>query len=281
MKTIDKSKVLIGSDFEMFLQDKTGKFISAIPFNSGTKEHPEKLKDYPGCCIQRDGVLEECNLPPVGLNECDSFWANIQIVKNYIYDKFATREGLKLVCCPTALFTEDQLDNEEAKRIGCSADYNAWMDGEMNDKPCFDDTGLRSCGFHIHFSYPDADINTSINLMKLFDLFLTVPFVLLDKDKERRKLYGKAGAFRLCSWENDRGFEARTLSNVGLRNKETIDYLFHQLNAMFDYYNEFGINEVNKSSYDIITAINESNEQLAGEVCERHNILLLLEKELI
>lgn len=277
---INKSKVLIGSDFEMFLRNKENKFISAIPFNTGTKQHPEKLKDYPGCCIQRDGVLEECNLPPVSLDEADAFWSNIQIVKNYIYSKFATQQGLELVCCPTAKFTEDQLEDEEARQIGCSADYNAWKDGEVNDKPSFDDTGLRSCGMHIHISYDDASINTSIDLMKLFDLFLTIPFVTIDKDKERRKLYGKAGAFRLCNWSEVMGFEARTLSNVGLRNEDTVLYIFHQLNAMFDYYNEHSMTQVNESAFDIINAINESNEELAGQICKKFNILVLLEKEI-
>lgn len=276
---IDKTSVLIGSDFEMFLQDKTGKFISAIPFNTGTKENPEPIKGYPGCCIQRDGVLEECNVPPVSLDQSGNFWDNIEIVKNYVYEKFANKEGLKLICCPTAILSADQLNNEEARKIGCSADYNAWKDGEMNEKPNFDDTGLRSAGFHLHFSYPDASVDTSINLMKLFDLFLTIPFVILDKDKERRKLYGRAGAFRLCNWGEVMGFEARTLSNVALQSKSTIDYVFNQLNLLFDYYNEFGMKEINENSYDIITAINESNVELAGEICKRFNILLLLEKE--
>lgn len=55
---IDKSKVLVGSDFEMFIQNESGKIISAIPFVRGTKDKPEKTsKD--GCCTQHDGVLAE------------------------------------------------------------------------------------------------------------------------------------------------------------------------------------------------------------------------------
>lgn len=55
---INKETVLIGSDFEMFLTDKNGKFISAIPFNSGTKKFPEKLPKS-GCCLQYDNVTQE------------------------------------------------------------------------------------------------------------------------------------------------------------------------------------------------------------------------------
>jgi hypothetical protein len=276
MKTIDKSKVLVGSDFEMFLQNSEGKIISAIPFNSGTKENPEKIEGYPGCCIQRDGILQECNVPPVRLDESDNFIENIKLVKEYIYNKFAHKYDLKLVCCPTACLEEDQLKHDEARQIGCSADYNAWKDGEVNEKPSYDDSGLRCCGMHFHLSYPDADVDTSIDLMKLFDLFLTVPFVLLDKDKDRRKLYGKAGSFRLCNWGEVGGFEARTLSNYVLSDYELIEYVFNQLNEMFNYYNTHSMDEVNEVADDIIKAINESNEELAGIICEKFGILLLL-----
>lgn len=276
---IDKSKVLIGSDFEMFLKDKNGKFISAIPFNKGTKEIPEKIKGNPGCCIQRDGVLQECNVPPVSLDQGSIFWDNLEIVRNYIYGKFADKQGLDLVCCPTAEFEGDQLLDDEASQIGCSPDYNAWLDGEMNEKPCKFASNLRSCGFHIHMSYPDADANTSIKLMKLFDLFLTIPFIIYDKDIKRRELYGKAGSFRLVEWESARGFEARTLSNFALNDKNLIEYVFNQLNLLFDYFNENDMTEVDKSAGDIVTAINESNEELAGKLCQKFGILLLMENK--
>jgi Phage phiEco32-like COOH.NH2 ligase-type 2 len=277
---INKSKVLIGSDFEMFLQNKEGKFISAIPFNKGTKANPEKIKDHKGCCIQHDGVLQECNVPPVMLNEGTRFWENINTVKDYINSKFAKKENLELVCCPTAEFEEDQLQDDEAKAIGCSADYNAWLDGQMNEKPCSFPSGIRSCGMHWHLSYPEASIDTSINLMKLFDLFLTIPFVIFDKDTKRRELYGKAGSFRLCEWGEARGFEARTLSNFALNSKDLIDYVFNQLNQMFDYFNENNMDKVNEFSNEIIDAINNSDVELAGSICEKFGILLLMEKEL-
>lgn len=278
---INKNKILIGSDFEMFLQDENGKIISAIPFNKGTKEHPEKIKGHPGCCIQRDGILQECNVPPVKIDQPDVFWANIELVKDYIQNSFAKSKGLKLVCCPTAILEPDQLQDDEAKLIGCSVDYNAWKDGEVNDKPSFDDTGLRSAGFHIHISYPEASIDDSILLMKLFDIFLTVPFVLIDKDKERRKLYGKAGSFRLCSWGDAAGFEARTLSNKAMESSESIDYVFHQLNAMIDYFNDGDRSKIDYFSYDIITAINNSDEELASMLCQELNILLPIQKQLV
>lgn len=275
---IDKNKILVGSDFEMFLVDKkSGKVMSAIPFNTGTKQNPEKLK-IPGCCIQRDGVLQECNVPPVRLDESKIFWENCEVVKDYIYEKFAKKAGLEILCCPSATLTEDQLDSEEAKAFGCDPDYNAWLDGEMNEKNIPDGETLRSCGGHIHLSYPGANVETSINLMKVFDMFLTVPFTLIDTDKDRRKLYGKAGAFRLQNWGDSEGFEARTLSNKWIEDADLVDYVFNQLNAMFDHYNEYGTSKVDEFANEIIKAINDSDSETAQKLCEEFGILFILDK---
>ena len=37
-------------------------------------------------------------------------------------------------------------------------------------------------------------------MVKLLDIFLGIPSVIIDPDKKRRKLYGKAGAFRLTKY---------------------------------------------------------------------------------
>jgi hypothetical protein len=272
MNKIDKSLVQVGSDFEMFLIDKNGDFISAIPFNPGTKSSPQKLSKE-GCCIQRDGVLQECNVPPVLLNQADLFAKNVEFVKNFIVENVCKEKGLELVCCPSATFKEDQLQDIEATTFGCDPDYNAWLDGDINEKPNpTDNKGLRSCGGHIHLSYSEADLFTSMNLMKLFDLFLTVPFIIIDEDTERRKLYGKAGAFRLQNWGDVQGFEARTLSNFWIKDSALIKYVFQQLDKMFDYYNEHGISEVDKDSLKIINAINDQNVELVYELLEKYKI---------
>lgn len=269
--SINKSKVQIGSDFEMFLIDEEGKFISAIPFNDGTKSNPEKLSKK-GCCIQRDGVLQECNVPPVKLDEDEIFIDNVEFVKNYIKQNICIPKELILVCCPSANFEEDQLNNLEAVTFGCDPDFDAWKGGEVNEKPISDNLSLRSCGGHIHISYEEADIDTSIELMKAFDTFLTVPFILFDKDSERRKLYGKAGAFRLQNWGEVSGFEARTLSNFWLSSSNRIRYVFNQLDMMFDYFNEHGTVEINKDADMIVAAINTNNHNLALEICHKYKI---------
>lgn len=145
---INKDSVLIGSDFEMFLMDENGKVISAIPFIDAGKRFPEQTQRH-GCCIQHDGILAECNVPPVKLDEHASFWENIQYVKGYIEGKFAKEQGLILVCCPSSEIDEDQLQHPEALESGCSPSFNAWLDGEMNESCGFDGSRLRTCGKNV------------------------------------------------------------------------------------------------------------------------------------
>lgn len=277
---VNKETVLIGSDFELFLTNDEGKFISAIPFNSGTKKFPEQLPRK-GCCLQYDGVLQECNVPPVKLDGSQEFLENLEYIKSYILSKYAKEEKLKITCCPSAEFTEDQLEHPEAKVAGCSPSYNAWLDGEMNPSCNLLDTNLRVCGGHLHFSFEGADVNNSIDLMKVFDTFVTIPCLFLDSDERRRQLYGKAGEMRLCEWSESRGFEARTLSNFWVEDREYVEYIFNQINQMFDYYNEHGMDKINEMSIDIVEAINSSNKELAGKICDEFGILVLIkEKEL-
>lgn len=272
--SVNKSTVRIGSDFEMFLMDKNGKVISAIPFIQGTKHKPQQLSKK-GCCIQHDGVLSECNVPEVSLDEADVFSDNIEFVTDFIYDSFARKEGLRLMCCPSAEVEEDQLQDDEARAFGCDPSYSAWDDGNIIEKNFPEGIKLRSCGGHIHISYEGANVDTSLELMRAFDLFVTVPFVLLDEDTRRRELYGKAGEFRLQQYgDNTYGFEARTLSNIWVNSRELVEFVFNQLNNMFDFYNENGIASIDAEKENIVKAINEGNKELANKLCDKFNILL-------
>lgn len=61
-------------------------------------------------------------------------------------------------------------------------------------------SSLRSGGFHIHIGYPDNNIDTSLTMLRYVDAIVGLASILYDTDVERRKLYGKAGCFRLTSY---------------------------------------------------------------------------------
>lgn len=114
-----------------------------------------------------------------------------------------------------------ELSDEEVKKLskkslelGCAPSLNAYgrqevkVDGSIYRK--------RSAAGHIHFGIGKNVIPKPDEAVRTLDLVLGVPCVLLDRDPhaaERRKLYGKAGEYRLPV----HGLEYRTLSNFWLR----------------------------------------------------------------
>lgn len=95
-------------------------------------------------------------------------------------------------------------------------DYNVYTE-KKNKKPNAKDQNLRSAGFHIHVGYDHPTVPASLRMVKLLDIFLGIPSVIIDPDKKRRELYGKAGSFRLTKY----GFEYRALSSY-MMSKDSI-----------------------------------------------------------
>lgn len=86
------------------------------------------------------------------------------------------------------------------------------------------------------------------------DLHLGVPSLVLDKDTERRKLYGKAGAFRPKPY----GVEYRTLSNFWIWSEENIKWAWDQTNKAIQFVQDK--HKIPPSiQKDIQLAINDNN----------------------
>lgn len=120
--------------------------------------------------------------------------------------------------------------------------------------------------FHIHLGYQNPDVETSLLLIKYLDAYLGVPSVLLDGDTNRRSLYGKAGAFRLC----DYGLEYRTLSSYFLRTKTTLTFVWDGIQRAI---NAFEHGYILPPADNIQDAINNSNINEARKLIEDYNLL--------
>ena len=68
-------------------------------------------------------------------------------------------------------------------------------------------------------------------MVKLLDIFLGIPSVIIDPDKKRRELYGRAGAFRLTKY----GFEYRTLSSYMMSKDSILDLICELLIHALEY----------------------------------------------
>ena len=201
--------VTIGADPELFIIDtsKDNKVISSVGMIPGEKGAPWKKEEWPeGYGIEIDNILGEFNIPPVKTKE--DFIKSMNFMKSEIR-KFVknVNPNYDILCVASKMVDDDQLQTPEAKLFGCSVDYNVYTENE-NPKPDGESTNLRSAGCHIHVGYFMPNVEESLSLIRYMDIFLGLASVLLDPDRKRRSLYGKAGCFRLCPY----GFEYRVLS---------------------------------------------------------------------
>jgi hypothetical protein len=252
--------ITIGADPELFIYNtKTQKVVSSIGIIPGEKDNAYTKGMPEGHGLQIDNILGEFNVPPVSIDDNNGFVENIEYAKDFIR-KFVKKKNkdLDILCKASMYVDEDQLQSEEARMFGCSADYNAYT-MMQNEAPKGNETNLRTTGCHIHVGYQNPNTETSLQIVKYMDAFLGLASVLIDPDTERRKLYGKAGCFRLC----DYGVEYRVLSGFFIESEEIINTTFKLVQASLKAYNcSWSI----PSSKNTIKAINNVDKELAGSL---------------
>lgn len=254
------SPVLIGADPELFLQDYSGKFVSAIGKFGGTKEEPRKLGPSEGMMVQEDNVAVEFNIAPS--KDLDVFRAQIHEALRLIEEE-ARHMKLRLHIVPSARFPAPELDHPKARRFGCDPDFNVWFMRE-NPPPRSKDKSLRSSGGHVHIAY-DKD---RIGLGRACDLFAGVVSVLFDDDKGRRQLYGRAGAIR----EKPYGIEYRTLSNFWIKSPELTDMVFSQIVQAVEFVDS-GKEIPTDDARKIVYTINKSEKKYIPELTEKYGLM--------
>lgn len=146
----------------------------------------------------------------------------------------------------------------------CEADYNAYT-FEPN-RVGRENPLMRTTGMHVHVGYDDHYFDKSIEIIKAMDLFLGVPSVLLDPDTERRRMYGKAGAYRI---KPAYGLEYRVLSSFFMSDVKFIEWIYDATQQAIDFVNYGGIIS---NDYDIIDTINNSKKDKALEIIEDYNM---------
>jgi len=253
--------IKVGADPEMFLWSNTyHKFVPVCGLVGGTKDNPLAITDE-GHALQEDNVAVEFCIPPC-TNSYD-FIRHITFVKDYINNTVLAPMDLVAKCVASARFTDEDLQNPQAQLFGCDPDYNAWTSEE--NKVDKNDPLLRTAAGHIHVGYDSPNSDISISIVQAMDLFLGLPSVLLDTDTERRKMYGKAGAFRFKKY----GVEYRVLGNFWLDTEYLIEWAFDSTMKAIEFVKSGGIIT---NSPDIIEAINSCNKELALEILDDYNI---------
>jgi len=203
-------EILIGADPELFMKDKAGNLVSAWNAIPGTKKAPHKVERG---AVQVDGMALEFNIEPA-FNEA-TFIENINHVMKQMKDMIPH----EFFIAPVAHFGTEYIKSqpEEALELGCDPDFNGWTMG-VNPRPD-GDRPFRTASGHVHVGWDkDRDLGNPTYfyeagaVARQLDFYLGLPSLMVDADKTRRELYGKAGAFRMKPY----GVEYRVLSNFWL-----------------------------------------------------------------
>ena len=256
----------VGCDPEVFVS-RQGQLVSGHGMVPGLKDSPHKTSKG---AIQVDGMALEFNIDPA--NSEQEFYENVKATMDDLLS--ALPQGHEIEIQSTANFGKALIDSqpEEAKELGCSPDYNAYLDGGVNPKPDAD-LPFRTAAGHIHIGWTDgADIldpehiELCCKVTKLMDLFLGVPSVLLDTDTQRRSMYGKAGAFRAKSY----GVEYRVLSNFWLKTPARVKWAYKQTALVIREFLQGNTGD----KYSIEEIINTSDRTKAQNLVSRIGIQL-------
>ncbi len=264
MKKMKKfSLIAVGTDPEVFIRDtKKEKFVSGEGLIGGTKEEPTPIAEG-GFAIQEDNVMAEFCVPPA--RDAETMADNIDFVINYLNKKVEGIDpNLMIVITPSAVFNPEDLTSEQATTVGCDPDFNAWF-GIQNPIPDLP-LDCRFAGGHVHISYEEPSEERNMQIVKVLDLFLGVPAVLMDIDDRRKEIYGTPGRFRNKKY----GVEYRTLSNFWIASRENINFVFEQINKAFEFLN----NENNEVSNEIPICIDTNDKAKAIEICKTYNIVI-------
>lgn len=258
---------LIGGDVECFIQDKeTKEIVSAEPYVRGSKHMPFNFDpSNPFFSTSLDNVLAEWNLIPT--LDKDTWLLSFEKCLGYINDNLPPT--LCTANIPSAHLQPEYLQSENAKRFGCDPDYNVW-ERSINPKPR-GAKSLRSAGFHVTIGYEEPTISVSEELVKACDLYLSVPSVLMEPDNERKRLYGKAGCFRMPKF----GVEYRSLSGYYAANRELQGWVFENTLKAIQFVNDERMDEIESVAPQIIKAINENDKVLAGNIVRHFNLELI------
>ncbi len=225
----------IGADPEFFIK-RNGHYVPAHDFGCGTKRKPMKTKHG---FIQVDGLALECNVQPAKTRI--EFIQNIQNVMKdldgYIKEK---DKAYTLAPVPSVYFGDKLKDlPREARKLGCEPDWDAYS-GLENQRPD-EMSDYRTGSGHIHIGWTKNinprqlihNIQCRV-LVRQLDYYVGLPSILWDRDVIRRRLYGKAGAFRPKSY----GVEYRVLSNRWLASGELAGFIYDQVQKAVRAYEE-------------------------------------------
>jgi hypothetical protein len=253
--------VTFGLDPEFVICNPNNKFLSAIPLIEGRKGREIPLSKGG---LLSDNVNAEVNVHPSDdfQNLVDNFASVIKESHQHLQKK--TKCSLHAIA--SIEFDEDQLQDEECIAFGCNPDFNPYTVRANEIRPDAPLSNFRTTGGHVHIGYNHEhhailkSFIGKLTVVKAMDLFVGLPYVLIDKDPtsaKRRGLYGVAGAHRSTNY----GVEYRTLPSSWLRNIDLFKLIFDSTQFAVDFSVNGNVDELINTIgvKDLQTMINTSD----------------------
>lgn len=272
-----------GCDPELFFSSK-GKIIGAekvIPEEGLASDRFGPTKQYAiGTNLKAfvlDGVQVELN--PTA-NTCRANLGNeIAAAMRTIKTHLSKMEGIEVSFSAVVKVDKEELRSlsEKSRTLGCAPSFNLY-DADASIKVNPKTFRTRSAGGHIHLGFPQyaGMMAERERLIPIMDILLGNTCVMIDRDPmaaERRKVYGRAGEYRLP----DHGIEYRTLSNFWLRAYPLLSMVMgiSKLCASILYTSSKGNPKAEQDLLDLVNpdeikeAINDNNTELAKRNWEK------------
>lgn len=255
------NNVLIGSDPELFVGNSAGVNF-AIGRVGGSKDAPIPVNFG---ALQEDNVLLEYNIDPAA--SLEEFSHHIKAVLEQGRDVLRPFELDVIRGLSSHIFDVATLDDagEAAWVFGCEPDFNCWT-GKENVFPRDVNPLLRTAGGHLHIGFGHLERVTkgkTRNVIQMCDYVLGLPSLALDKDDQRRQLYGKAGAMRFKKY----GGEYRTLSNFWLFSDELINWAYQGARFAYENVNLLDDYKGVVSGEEVQRIINTADKDRASAIC--------------
>lgn len=219
-----------GSDPEFFIQ-KNGQLKSAISIL------PDKQNRiiFNGNSCYYDNVLVELQIKP-----SYSKYETLQNFRNSFLNATNILKEYEIKVESANWFPNKELNHKDARIVGCNPEYCAYsLQQVLPQNEVIETTGFRTAGGHIHLgNHPIFnDSLQTLSAVRMLDLFLGIPSVLLDHDTNqvyRRKLYGHAGSHRLPEY----GLEYRCLGNFWLESPRLVELVYDICEFTLDFVDE-------------------------------------------
>lgn len=250
--------VMMGCDPELFLKSKR----NVVASKELIPKEGMKASVYSSSKIVQDGVQIELNPSPeycralLGNNIAKCFKA----IKNKLDETNMSLDFSQKVTIKKEVF--EKLP-DDTKKFGCAPSNNSYT-GSVNVvdvNPLTERT--RVAGGHIHIGCKNY-ITDHITFVKLLDIIVGNTCVMIDtnrSNKIRRKIYGRAGDYRLPA----HGVEYRTLSNFWLQSYQLTSMVLALVNIAYGVMTEKKyqpwLDAVETER--IVNAINDNNVKLA------------------